>query len=384
MAAAGLAGGLLAGLSFTGPGALIILALAMIYIFFGQSLFTASLFSGIKAAVIVIVLHSLLRIARRTMTDFDWSVAALAFIGSSFWIFLPTDPSGGGDDLVVFGKVSSETGTAGEQPSTVQPSATRTLMTVMVGLAIWLLPLLGMALLAGQTVLPELAQFFAKLAVVTFGGAYAVLAYMGQEVVTHHHWLSTPEMMDGLGLAETTPGPLILVTEFVGFIAAYRDALVASGGTAISISPVIFGCVGALVTLWATFAPCFLWIFIAGPYVEWIVARPRLNNALGGITAAIVGVIANLSVWFALHVFFAKVELVEKGMFQILIPDPASVEWGVLPIASVVFCSSGGNGTVGDHYVAAALGLGLSNCRSTEKTTIAISFVAALCHNSAN
>ena len=235
----------------------------------------------------------------------------------------------------VFGKVSSETGTAGEQPSTVQSSATRTLMTVVVGLAIWLLPLLGMALLAGQTVLPELAQFFAKLAVVTFGGAYAVLAYMGQEVVTHHHWLSTPEMMDGLGLAETTPGPLILVTEFVGFIAAYRDALVASGGAAISTSPVIFGCVGALVTLWATFAPCFLWIFSAGPYCEWIVARPRLNNALGGITAAIVGVIANLSAWFALHVFFAKVELVEKGMFQILIPDPASVEWGVLPIAFV-------------------------------------------------
>ena len=361
---AGLAGGLLAGLSFIGPGALIILALAMIYIFFGQSLFLASLFSGIKAAVIVIVLHSLLRIARRTMTDIgDWSVAALAFIGIFFLdlpfplIILAAAIFG------VFGKVSSENGAAGEQPSTVQPSATRTLMTVMVGLVIWLLPLLGMALLARHTVLPELAQFFAKLAVVTFGGAYAVLAYMGQEVVTHHHWLSTPEMMDGLGLAETTPGPLILVTEFVGFIAAYRDALVTSGGTAISTSPVIFGCVGALVTLWATFAPCFLWIFSAGPYVEWIVARPRLNNALGGITAAIVGVIANLSVWFALHVFFAKVELVEKGVFQILIPDPASVEWGVLPIAFVcgllLFWRQWDSWKI--IAVAAALGLGLSN-----------------------
>ena len=170
-------------------------------------------------------------------------------------------------------------------------------------------------------------------------------------------------MMDGLGLAEATPGPLILVTEFVGFIAAYRDALVASGGTAISTSPVIFGCVGALVTLWATFAPCFLWIFSAGPYIEWIVARPRLKNALYGITAAIVGVIANLTVWFALHVFFAQVELIEKGTFQILIPDPASVEMECSSI--IVVCGLLLFWRQWESWkiiaVAAALGIGLSN-----------------------
>ena len=360
----GLAGGLLAGLIFIGPGALIILALAIIYIFFGQNLFLASLFSGIKAAVIVIVLHSLLRIARRTMTDIgDWSVATLAFIGI-FFLDLPFP-------LILlaaaifglFGKVRSEKGTAKEQANTVEPSATRTLVTVVIGLAIWLLPLLGIALLAGRTVLPELAQFSSKLSVVAFGGAYAALAYMGQEVVNHHHWLSTPEMMDGLGLAETTPGPLILVTEFVGFIAAYRDALSASGGTAISTSPVIFGCVGALVTLWATFAPCFLWIFSAGPYVEWIVARPRLNNALGGITAAVVGVIGNLSVWFALHVFFADVNLVKRGMFQILIPNLSSAEWGVLSIAFacgiLLFWRQWDSWRI--IAIAAALGLGMNN-----------------------
>ena len=336
---AGLAGGLLAGLSFIMPGALIILALAIIYVSFGQNLLLASLFSGIKAAVIVIVLHSLLRIARRTMRGIaDWSIAVLAFIGIFFvdvpfpLILLAAAAFGyfamaAGDDCTSSQQLSAT------QPITGQPSATRTLMIVGAGLVIWLLPLLGLALLADQTILPQLAHFFAKLAVVTFGGAYAVLAYMGQEVVSHHHWLSTPEMMDGLGLAETTPGPLILVTEFVGFIAAYRDALASSGGAVNGASPLIFGCVGALVTLWATFAPCFLWIFSAGPYVEWIVAKPRLNNVLGGITAAVVGVIANLSVWFAMHVVFGEVEMVERGMFQILIPNPTSVEWGTVPIA---------------------------------------------------
>ena len=186
---------------------------------------------------------------------------------------------------------------------------------------------------------------------------------MGQEVVSQYNWLSTPEMMDGLGLAETTPGPLILVTEFVGFIAAYRDALATSGGAVNGASPLIFGCVGALVTLWATFAPCFLWIFSAGPYVEWIVAKPRLNNALGGITAAVVGVIANLSVWFAMHVFFGEVEMVERGMFQILIPDLTSVEWGIVPIALIcgllLFWRQWDSWRI--IAIAAALGVGLYN-----------------------
>ena len=299
---AGLAGGLLAGLSFIGPGALIILALAMIYIFFGQSLLLASLFSGVKAAVIVIVLHSLLRIVQRTMTDIgDWSVAALAFIGIFFLdlpfplILLAAAIFG------VFGKVSSETGTAGEQPSTVQPSATRTLMTVVVGLAIWLLPLLGMALLAGQTVLPELAQFFAKLAVVTFGGAYAVLAYMGQEVVTHHHWLSTPEMMDGC-LAETTPladsGDRVCrfhcrLSRCARRIWRRCHQHIASDFRLCRRAGDALG----------HLCPLFPVDFQCRPLLRMDCCKAKAEQCLGGITAAIVGVIANLSVWFALRIF---------------------------------------------------------------------------------
>jgi chromate transporter len=195
----------------------------------------------------------------------------------------------------------------------------QTLRTIALWLAIWIGPLLTVAAVFGSDhVLAQLAWFFSKLAVVTFGGAYAVLAYMAQEAVEGYRWLAPGEMLDGLGLAETTPGPLILVTEFVGYIAAHRFG----GGT-----PILMGLLGALVTLWATFAPCFLWIFVGAPYIEWLTAAPRLASALRTVTAAVVGVILNLSVWFALHVLFANVSEQTFGPVRLFVPDLATVNW---------------------------------------------------------
>jgi chromate transporter len=189
--------------------------------------------------------------------------------------------------------------------------------------AIWLLPLGALWAVAPGGLLAEIGLFFARLAIVTFGGAYAVLAWMVQEVVQDRGWLTTAQMMDALGLAETTPGPLILVTEFVGFLAGAQ-----AGGLALGLA-------AALVTLWATFAPCFLWIFAGAPYVEWIASRPRLQGALDAITAAVVGVIANLSLWFALNVLFAEVARAPAGPAGIWRPDPASVDPGAIALTAL-------------------------------------------------
>lgn len=321
----GITGGLMAGLLFVLPGASIIMLLALSYMLAGDHHIVAALFLGIKAAVIVIVLHSLQRIASKTITGARlWTIAILAFIGI-FFLSLPFPLILLMAALVGFFSADTSPATAGPQQ---RPRLASTIGTIVIGLCVWLLPLAALGYVAAETVLPELAQFFAKLAVVTFGGAYAVLAYMGQEVVTHHHWLSAPEMMDGLGLAETTPGPLILVTEFVGFIAGFRDAGTPDGA-------LWMGIIAALVTLWATFAPCFLWIFAGAPYIEWLVAQPRLKGALTGISAAVVGVIANLSIWFALHVFFGDVSMQMLGPITLWIPDLMSVEWRILPVTII-------------------------------------------------
>ena len=193
----------------------------------------------------------------------------------------------------------------------------QTLKTAALWLAIWIVPLLLVAATFGRAhVTTDIALFFSKLAVVTFGGAYSVLAYMAQQAVETYGWLSAGEMLDGLGLAETTPGPLILVTEFVGFLAGFRQG----GEPALA-----FGLLGAAVTLWATFAPCFLWIFAGAPYVERLSANPRLAGALAGVTAAVVGVILNLSLWFALHVLFGSVTATWHGPVRLWTPELASL-----------------------------------------------------------
>ncbi len=323
----GLAGGLAAGLLFVLPGALVVLAMSAIYAAFGQVPVVEAIFFGVKAAVLVIVVEALLRIARRALKRNEhWLIAAAAFI-AIFFFALPFP-------LIVLVAAAigffRKSGASSEQPAVqthALASASQTLKTIGIWLVIWFAPLVAVAAIFGRDhILAQLGWFFSKLAVVTFGGAYAVLAYMGQDVVVRHGWLEAGQMMDGLGLAETTPGPLILVTEFVGFLASWR-----AGGDAAWAMAFL----GALTALWATFAPCFLWIFAGAPYVEWINAQPRLRGALAAITAAVVGVIFNLALWFGLHVFFGEVALIESGVLKLWVPEIATLDWRVVALAAL-------------------------------------------------
>lgn len=316
----GTIGGLIAGLLFVLPGAAIVLALAVIYSYLGQVPLVQTLFLGVKAAVLIIVIEALLKVSKRALQQTaHWLIAGLAFIGI-FFLALPFPMIIAAAAL--FGAFVGIRAAPAE-PAPISASAGDTARTVLLWLVIWIAPVLLVDQLFGISVLAEIGAFFSKLAVVTFGGAYAVLAYMAQEVVDDFGWLTAGEMMDGLGLAETTPGPLILVTEFVGFLAAFRD-----GGIGIGLA-------GAVMTLWVTFVPCFLWIFAGAPYLEWISAQPRLSGALAAITAAVVGVILNLSIWFALHVLFGTVTLIDAGLLQIWWPELASIDWKVLALAAV-------------------------------------------------
>ncbi|MEZ5816252.1 MAG: chromate efflux transporter [Hyphomicrobiaceae bacterium] len=321
----GVAGGLAAGLLFVVPGALVVLGLALVYALYGNVPVIAAIFFGIKAAVLVIVLEALLRISRRALgSPAHWAIAAASFVGI-FALGLPFP-------VIILAAAAAGlllAKGAGEAESVAAPAVApaRTVATIGIWLAVWTLPLALLAAVFGRDhVLAQLFVFFSKLAVVSFGGAYAVLAYMTDTVVKTHGWLQAGQMLDGLGLAETTPGPLILVTEFVGFLAAFRWG----GG-----DPVLMGVLGALVALWATFAPCFLWIFAGAPYIERLHAQPRLRGALSGITAAVVGVILNLAVWFGMHVFFRDVARVEAGPFRFIVPDPATLDWRVVVLALV-------------------------------------------------
>jgi chromate transporter len=320
----GLKGGLTAGLLFVLPGAVVVLALSALYAAFGKLPLAEALFVGVKAAVLAIVVEALLRVARRALKgNVEWAIAAAAFVGI-FLLKVPFPLIVVTAALAGFWRGSGQVG-----PATVALSArvslAATLRTILIWLAIWIVPLLLVAAAFGKDhVLAEIGWFFSKLAVVTFGGAYAVLAYMAQDAVEHYRWLGPGEMLDGLGLAETTPGPLILVTEFVGFLAAFR----AGGGY-----PWAMGLVGAAITLWATFAPCFLWIFAGAPYIERLNAEPRLRSALAAVTAAVVGVILNLTVWFALQVLFARVGEWRIGPLHLLTPDPATLSLETLVLS---------------------------------------------------
>jgi chromate transporter len=319
----GVRGGLIAGLLFVLPGALVMLLLSIIYALFGQIAFVDALFFGIKAAVLVIVVEALLRVSKRALhAGWHWWMAAFSFMG--IFVFDLPFP------LIILvaavaGFLSDHNPVQDKQKPTIRVvSSKQTLMSAALWGCVWIGPLLLLFWVLGRDhILVKLGFFFMKLALVTFGGAYAVLAYMAQDVVGLHGWLEAGQMMTGLGLAETTPGPLILVTEFVGFLSAFRQ-----GGLAA-------GVMGAFVALWMTFAPCFLWIFAGGPYLEWIIARPRLKAALAAITAAVVGVIFNLTIWFALHVFFYRIETIEVYGARLLIPDVLSIDWGVMVIATL-------------------------------------------------
>lgn len=303
----GVSGGLIAGLLFVLPGAAFMLALALLYASFGATGWAEALFLGVKAAVVVIVIEALLKVSKRALKGRDhWLIAALAFAGI-FVLNLPFPL------LIALAALWGFATAKGQGAKVLQGARPKTLTTVLAWLAIWWAPLAIIALLAPGSVLIGIGLFFAKLAVVTFGGAYAVLAYMAQEVVTVQGWLQPNEMIDGLGLAETTPGPLILVTEFVGTLAGYG-----AGGIPLAIA-------AALVTLWMTFAPCFLWIFAGAPYIERISAQPRLKNAFAAVTAAVVGVILNLTIWFALHVIFGEVSRNTLGPVTLWQPDFSTI-----------------------------------------------------------
>ena len=322
----GVAGGLAAGLLFVLPGAAVVLLLSMLYAAFGRLPVVEAIFVGVKAAVLAIVVEALLRIARRSLADrAAWTIAGLAFAAIYFGaVPFPLIVLG----AAAFGFLRGGSGPGiADSSSQTRVSAFETLGTIALWTAVWVVPLLAIALLFGQGhVLTQIAWFFSKLAMVTFGGAYAVLAYMAQDVVQSYGWLTAGEMLDGLGLAETTPGPLILVTEFVGFLAAHRHG----GG-----NPWVMGALGAVVTLWATFAPCFLWIFAGAPYIERLNAEPRLRAALAAVTAAVVGVILNLTVWFALHVLFAAVEERHAGPLRLFVPEITTVVWPALVLSAL-------------------------------------------------
>ena len=316
----GILGGIVAGLLFVLPGALIMLCLGIAYVYFGTFGIAGALFLGVKAAIVVIVLQALFRLARKALQrPHQWVIAIIGFCGI-FILALPFPL------IIAMAAIYGFVSNRQPQASTTLPplpNSKDTAKTILIWVGMWWGPLLAIDLFADAPLLAEIGYFFSKLAVVTFGGAYAVLAYMAQDVVGQLGWLQPAEMMDGLGLAETTPGPLILVTEFVGFLTAFKTAGIANGVA------------GAGIALWATFIPCFLWIFAGAPYLDWLTYQPRLQGALASIMAAVVGVIANLFAWFALHLFFAKTSMTDFGMIHILTPDLASLDLRVIAITLV-------------------------------------------------
>ena len=310
-------GGLAAGLLFVIPGALVILALSMLYALAANLGWFAALFLGIKAAVLALVVQALLRIAGRALdTTLKRALALVAFLALAL-LSLPFPVVVLGAGLIGFAVAALRPDLLALKPVTetapLQPRPwAATVRTVLVWGAIWALPMvLVMALLGRDHVLWQIGSFFSQLAVVTFGGAYAVLAYMAQEAVNGFGWLTAGEMADGLGLAESTPGPLIMVTQFVGYLAAFR----APG----PFTPLVAGVLGAALTTWVTFAPCFLWIFAFAPWIERMERAVRLKGALAAVTAAIVGVIASLALWFGGHVLFRS--------YQGGLPVWTSLDW---------------------------------------------------------
>jgi chromate transporter len=322
----GVRGGLVAGVLFVLPGAAVMLVLSAVYALYHDVPAVTALFLGVKAVVLAIVIEAILRIGRRALKNrVAVAIAVAAFIGIYVlkipfplivlgagllgWIghrvspsaFPPAGGHGNGTKPDSHGLIDTliERG----QLAHTRSSMPRALRTLGLWLLIWLGPILVLRLLTGaQSVWTDIGQFFSVMAVVTFGGAYAVLAYVAQAAVDGFHWLLPHEMVDGLGLAETTPGPLILVLQFVGFLAAFR----APGG----LDPLLAGTLGAMLVLWATFAPCFLWIFVGAPYVEALRNNQAISAALAAVTAAVVGVIANLALWFGLHVLFGSTEAI--------------------------------------------------------------------------
>lgn len=317
----GILGGLIAGGLFVMPGAIVVAILCVVYANYGAQPIVQDMFLGIKATIIFVVFQAMRKVAGKALhSTTHWMIAALSFV--ALFVFQAPFPA----VILVAGIWGALAATTENDPTapplTELPSLGHSLSKVVIGLCLWAAPIL-IAMALKQDLLVQISLFFSKLAVVTFGGAYAVLAYMTQQVVQEQGWLTTAQMMDGLGLAETTPGPLILVTQFVGGLAGYG-----AGGIGWAV-------LAMAMTLWVTFVPCFLWIFTGGPYIAHLTSAPRLRGALIGITAAVVGVIANLSIWFAAHVFFGRLDTFEAGWITIISPDIQSVNLLAIGLALI-------------------------------------------------
>jgi chromate transporter len=347
------AGGLVAGALFVLPGFVTLMALSVLYALFGQVGPVAALFFGLKAAVLVVVIQAVLRVGRRSLKNpVMVGLATVAFL--ALFVFKAPFPlviiaaglfgftaarlglrevmvGGGHGPVATHEVVDADTVLGEETPAHARPNLRWSLTISAVLLAFWWAPVLACLLWLGpHHVFSQIGLFFSKMAVVTFGGAYAVLAYVAQEAVQTYHWLRPGEMLDGLGMAETTPGPLIIVTQFVGFLGAFRAAT--------GLPPLWAGILGGALTTWVTFTPCFLWIFFGAPFAEALRGARALNAALAAISAAVVGVIMNLAVWFGLHVLFGR--MVEVGLpgARLELPAPASlnVPSALLTLAAAV------------------------------------------------
>jgi chromate transporter len=338
-------GGLVAGVLFVLPGFVTILALSWIYTAYGHVSLVEGIFFGIKPAVLALVLEAVLRIGSRALGHaVQVGIAALAFVAIFFfdvgfpWIvlaaalvglvgarvlpagFRPPHPAASADTPVVDALIDRE------MPAHTRPSTERALRVLVVCLTLWWTPIAALASLRGATdVFTQVGVFFSQLAVVTFGGAYAVLAYMAQQAVEVHGWLSAREMLDGLGMAETTPGPLIQVVQFVGYLGAYRNPG--------SLAPWVAGTLAAVLATWVTYVPCFLWIFVGAPYIERLRESQPLRGALAAIMAAVVGVVMNLAIWFSLHTLFGSVNVRRVGALVLQVPDLATLDVAAAAIA---------------------------------------------------
>ncbi len=342
-------GGLVAGILFVLPGAIVILGLSILYTGYQDLSFVQAIFFGIKAAVLAVVIEAVHRLGKRALKNaFMVVLAGAAFVGIFFFavpfplivvlagltgfiggrlnpdkfvVIKGHEPDANDDTPVV------DAALADGQLDHTRPSRTRALRVTLVCLALWLGPIAVLASLLGfDHVYVQEGVFFSKMAVVTFGGAYAVLAYVAQEAVNNYGWLAPGEMLDGLGMAETTPGPLIMVVQFVGFMGAYRHPGL--------LDPMLAGILGAMITTWVTFVPCFLWIFLGAPYIEALRGNQSLSAALSAITAAIVGVVLNLAAWFGLHVVFAEVSEFRTFGMTLNVPVWQTVDVAALALAA--------------------------------------------------
>ncbi len=347
-------GGILAGVLFVLPGLISLGVLSLVYAAFGEIGLVQGLFFGLKAAVLALVLQAVIRVGSRALkTRAQVAIAGAAFVALALFA-LPFPLVIAGAAVVSLlgralrlpwfeGNAGHGAGSAANDapalidaafarkiPAHVKPSVLRFATVLFVGLLVWMAPLgILLVTVGSRNVFTAVSLFNAKMAVVTFGGAYAVLAYMAQQAVEYFHWLKPGEMLVGLGFAETTPGPLISVVQFVGFMATFRQPG--------PLNPLVAGTIGGLLAMWMTFVPSFLWIFLGGPYVEYLITNKSLNAALNAITAAVVGVILNLVLWFGLHTLFAQTNILRIAGLTLSVPVLASIDWAALAISLSAF-----------------------------------------------